>query len=127
MMIEKARGEQPPLVVYSCQAEANSEHPDDERAEDGANDGSSAAEEAGTADHHSRNAVEVGVDYRVGACGSRSSNLHPGRDAVDQTGDGVDTQQHPVDPDADQPGRLDIISNGVDVSPPGCLAEDERA
>ena len=40
------------------------------------------------------------------------------RDAVDQPGDHVDAEQHPVDPDTGQPGAFGVIADGVNMAAP---------
>ena len=96
---------------------------DDQRPQHGADDAAAPAEQARAADHHGGDAVQVGVDDRVRAGGAGPADQHPGRDAVDQTGHRVDAEQHPVDPDADQPGRLEVVAHRVDVPAPRRLAE----
>ena len=49
-----------------------------------ADDRAAAAEQAGAADHHSGDAVQVGVDDGIGAGGAGPADLDPGGDAVDQ-------------------------------------------
>ena len=88
------------------------------RTEDGADDAAAATEQAGAADHHGGDALQVGVDDGVGTGRAGPADQHPRGDAVDQPGDRVDAEQHPVDPDTDQPSRFDVVADGVDVPTP---------
>ena len=100
---------------------------DDQRPEDGADDAAATTEQAGAADHHGGDA-SPGWRRRsaLGLARAGAADQDPGGDAVDQSGHGVDAEQHPVDPDADQPGGLDVVADGVDVAAPRGLAEHER-
>ena len=99
---------------------------DDQCTEDGADDAASATEQAGAADHHGGDAVQVGVDDRVGTRRAGPADQHPAGDAVDQPRHRVDAEQHPVDPDTDQAGRLGVVAHGIHVPTPRGLAEHER-
>ena len=77
-----------------------------------------AAEEAGTADHDGGDALQVGVGDGVRAGAPGPADQHPGGEPEDQTGDGVDAEQDPVDLDTGQPRRLDVVTDGVDVAAP---------
>ena len=96
-----------------------------ERAEQGAEHGAPAAEEAGAADDDGGDALQVGVGDRVRAGGAGPADEDPGGEAVDRAGDDVDAEQDPVDADAGQPRGLRVVADGVHVPAPGGLAQGE--
>ena len=106
--------------------ETDVERVDDQRAQHGADDAAAATEQAGAADHDGGDGLQVGVDDGVRAGRAGPADQHPGGQAVDQPGHRVDAEQHPVDPDADQPRRLDVVPDRVHVPAPGGLAQRER-
>ena len=70
--------------------EAVAQDADDEHAERGAGDGADAAGEAGAADHHGRDRVELVAGGGAGLRGVQAHGEDDGGDAGQQPGDGVD-------------------------------------
>ena len=91
------------VVVHTGQRESGPEVADDESTQQGAENGATSTEQAGAADDHGRDRLQVGVGRGVGAGRTGASDEDPRGDAVDQAGHGVDADQHPVDPDTGQP------------------------
>ena len=104
--------------------EALGERDDDQRAEQRADHVAAAAEQAGAADHHGRDALQVRVDGVVRARGARVADRHPRSDADDQSGEHVDPEQDPIRADPGQPRRLDVVADRVHVATPLRPAKD---
>ena len=83
---QHADGEHPVLVVDAGQGQAAAEEADDERAEQRAEHGAPAAEQAGAADDDGGDALQVGVGDRVRAGRAGPADEDPGGQAVDRAG-----------------------------------------
>ncbi len=95
-----------PEHVEAGERHARSEDADDERADQGPDDRPAAAEETRAADHHGRDAVEVGVLAARRADGADPADQHPARDGRDRAGQDVDLQQDLLGVDAREAGRF---------------------
>ena len=105
--------------------EPEGERADDEGTEGGADQPSTATEEAGATDDDSGDAVEVGVGDPVRRRRARAADLDPRREAVDQAGHGVDAEQDALARDTGQAGRLRVVTDREEVPAPGGLGEGE--
>src|SRR6185437_16558403 len=113
------------LVIHTGQSQPDVERVHDQCSKDGAGYPSTTAEQAGPADHDRCDGLQVGAYDRVRAGRARPADQHPGAEAVDQPRNGVDAEEHAVDLDANQPGRLDVIADGVQMTAPAGLTENE--
>src|SRR3954454_24012388 len=115
---QHADGEALPDDLDAAELQAVAEDADDEGADQGADHAAPAAEEAGAAEHDGGDRVEVVLGADVRARRGEPADEDPPADRVEQTGDGVDGEQHPVGPDAREPGGFDVVAGGVDVLAP---------
>ena len=102
-------------VVDPGLGQAVAQHADDQRADQGAQHAAAAAEQAGPADDHrgDRLQVRVLVGVRVGI--GDAAQRGPGGERGDETGEDVDAHQHPAALDAGQPRRFRAAAHGVHV------------
>ena len=91
----------------------------DQRADDRA----AAAEQAGAADHHRGDAVEVGVLAGGRADRADAADQRPAGDRGDEPGEHIDAEQDPVGIDAGQPRSFGIVAGGVDMAAIGRAVE----
>src|SRR6266508_6185264 len=106
------------------------EDADDYRSDQCPDDRSAPAEQTRAAENDGRDRIEVlGGLTRIWIAELRSADEQPGGDSVHEPGDRVDAEQHPLDLDSGQPCGLRVVSDGIDMPPPGRLSEpvpDER-
>ena len=123
-------------TVNSCQSTSRPESarplrntPTIKRADQRADDRAAPAEEAGAADHHGGDGVEVGGLPGLRADAADAADQHPGGDGADQAGERVDRDQRAVGVDAGEARRVGIVAGRVDVAAEGGAVQhvpDER-
>ena len=104
--------------------EAGQQDGDDAGADDRADDRAAAAEQAGAADHHGRDRVEVVGGARDGSGAEPRHDEHR-RDTGEQPGERVDFQEMPAVVMPGPDGRLPAVADGQRVGPEPGLGEQQ--
>src|SRR5262245_44708691 len=105
--------------VVEVQAVADQAH-DDDPAEH-AQHRAAAAEEAGAADDHGRERLQLGADAGIGEAGVGPPGHDQSGEARHQPAQRVDDDQHAVDVDAADPRRLRVAPDRIDAPPQHCM------
>ena len=117
-------------TANSCQStstpasvEAVAEDADDQRADQRADDRAAAAEQAGAADHHRGDAVEIGGLAGLRADRADPPDQGPAAERADHAGSDIDREQDAVGADAGEPRRVGIVADGIEMASEGGAVE----
>src|SRR5690606_33628754 len=108
-----------PAALDVHEVEAVLDDAEDERADEGADHGAAATEEARPADDDGGDGGELQEVAGRGVGGVRLAGDDDGRRAGAHAAEDVDGDEHPVHGHADAPGGLAVAADGVDPLPPG--------
>ena len=100
--------------------------PDDRGADQGAADAALTAEQAGAADHHDGDRVELHRLARLGQPGGDPRDEDQGSERGAQAADRVDREQHPAGADPGQARGLEVVPDGVDPPAERRVVQQER-
>src|SRR4051812_42118321 len=125
---DQALDDQLPDLADIHQDQAVGQHGDDQRADQRAEDGPDAADEAGAAQDDRGDRVQLVAHAQLGAVGGEGAGGgHDAGKAGQQTRHAVDEHQHGPDLDARQPGRVRVAADAVDPDAQHGPAQDEPA